>query len=164
MCIYSIIIPPVYREILFQDFDFELFPFFVTQILPFQTFFFEKVWISNFSHHATYRWKALEEYISNIYTFMGQKGSIFHIMSLIIFAFLPKKYVNSLSDECYQKLFLNLHFSTYTNGFLIKCTFPFFVPQIFRFRSFISKKYEYLTFALVNISHHATYRFKALDE
>ena len=95
---------------------------------------------------------------------MGQKGSIFHIMSLIIFAFLPKKYVNSLSDEYYKKLFLNLHFSTYTNGFLIKCTFPFFVPQIFRFRSFISKKYEYLTFVLVNISHHAIYRFKALHE
>ena len=120
--------------------------------------------IGNITRHVTYHWKALEEYISNIYTFMGQKGSIFHTMSLIIFAFLPKKYVNSLSDECYQKLFLNLHFSTYTNGFLINSTFPFFVPQIFRFRSFISKKYEYLTFVLVNISHHATYRFKALDE
>ena len=60
----------------------------------------------NFGYHATCHWKALEEQISNIYTFMGQKPFVSKIYCLIIFALLPKKYKNSLSYEYYQKLFV----------------------------------------------------------
>ena len=46
--------------------------------------------IGNFPHHATYRLKALEVYISDMYNFMGQKPFNFNIKSLIIFAIFPK--------------------------------------------------------------------------
>ena len=58
---------------------FRFFRFLLIQILPFQMFLsmkklnrtFPRV---NFRDHATYRWKALGEYIPKIYTFMGQRN------------------------------------------------------------------------------------------
>ena len=47
--------------------------------------------VGEISDHATHRWKALKEYIPNMYTFMGQKSVIFLINSLIILTVLMKK-------------------------------------------------------------------------
>ena len=52
---------------------------------------------------------------------MGQKCFIFLTYSLIIFAVFPKKYLNSLSHEYYQKLFCGItFFFTYTKQFFFK--------------------------------------------
>ena len=69
--------------------------------------------VVTFAHHATYRWKALEEQISNIYTFYFYWWKTIHFsyrQSYYIYL-LPKKYVNSISHEYYQKLFLGFWFS-----------------------------------------------------
>ena len=47
--------------------------------------------IGHISYHATHHWKALEEYIPNIYIFMGQKSFIFLINSLLMLTILMKK-------------------------------------------------------------------------
>ena len=41
--------------------------------------------IDNIVHHVAYGLKALEEYVSNIFTFIGQKSFNFNIYSLFIF-------------------------------------------------------------------------------
>ena len=120
---------------------FQIFPFIVVQILPFQTFFSKKnlyltFAAANFAHHVTYHWKALEEQIPNIFTFMGQKTFIFQINSVIIFTILPKKYLNSLSHQYYQNSILDLHLFTYINQFLLKCTSEkTLLPVFFNFDS-----------------------------
>ena len=53
--------------------------------------------VGHISHQAKHCWKALEEYIPNIYTFMAQNYVNFLINSLIIFTILMKKYLNSLT-------------------------------------------------------------------
>ena len=62
---------------------------------PFRRFFWKNhssltSVIADISYQATYHWKALEQYIPNIYTFMGQKSVIFLISSLIILTILMK--------------------------------------------------------------------------
>ena len=104
-----------YRSVPQKKPFFEFLRFLVPEILPFQTLFSKKYLyltfaVVNLRHHATYCWKAPEEYISNIYTFMGQKPFIFHIQHPIRFPFLPKKYLNSLSHQYYQKLFFGFTF------------------------------------------------------
>ena len=98
-----------------KNFFLQFFALFLVQILLFQTFLSKRdLYLTfpagNFAHHATCGWKVVEEQIPNIYAFMGEKPSIFHIQSLIIFVLFPKKYVNSLLHEYYQKLFLGFRF------------------------------------------------------
>ena len=129
--------------------------------------------VVNFGHHATCHWKALEEQISNMYTFMGENPFVSKIYCLIIFALLPKKYKNSLSYEYYQKLFVGitlfcLHqsipFDIYVKKTFLPSFFHFWFPRYCRFRRFFPKKYILLTFAVVNFGHHATCHWKALEE
>ena len=56
--------------------------------------------IGNFACHATYHSKHLKEYISKIYSFIGEKPFNFNIQSVIIFPNVLKIYLNSLSHEC----------------------------------------------------------------
>ena len=75
------------------------FNFFFWRYYPFRRFFWKNhssltSVVGHISHYATHRWKALEEYIPNIYTFMAQNYVNFLINSLIIFTILMKKYLN----------------------------------------------------------------------
>ena len=66
--------------------------------------------VVNFCYHATYRWKALDEQISNIYTFMGETPSIFWYTDSYHICLLAKKSVNSLLHEYFQNLILGFSF------------------------------------------------------
>ena len=80
----------------------QIFGVFFLEILPVQRGFFWKNHssltsvIGDIAYHATHRWKALEEYIPNIYTFLGEKASLFQINSLIIFTVFAKIYLSLL--------------------------------------------------------------------
>ena len=83
-----------------------VFPCLVPEIFLLQTFFFQKILICNFcsSQHCAscdIHQKALEEQISNIYTFMGEKRFNFDVNNFIIFAILPKIYLNALLHDNY---------------------------------------------------------------
>ena len=97
--------------------------------------------VGDISHHATHHWKALDEYIPNMYTFMGQKSVIFLINSLIIFTTLMKKYLNLIlaKNIFWIPVFIQ------TKRFLFKCTskkncfskfFEFSFSRYYPFRRF----------------------------
>ena len=78
----------IYHSIVFllqvkKTLFFMFFAFLVSEILLFQTYFSPKISV----FHLSYRWIALEKYISNRYTFMGQNLFIPFIYCLIIFPF-----------------------------------------------------------------------------
>ena len=105
--------------------------------------------VVNFPHHATYRWKALDEQIPNIYTFIGQKPFNFNIKSLIIFGICPEIYPNAPSHDNYQKLFIGISisymyqsipFSMYIKKNIFSRFFHVWFPRYSRFIRFFSKK------------------------
>ena len=105
---------------------------------------------------------------------MGQKCFIFHTYSLIIFAVFPKKYLNSLLHEYYQKLFCRITIFLHTpiNSFLNICQKKNFFQAFLIFHLWniavsdicFSKKYVLLIFAVINFGYHTMYFWKALEE
>ena len=75
---------------------FQVFRLFVPHIFLFQTSFWKDnssatSVIDNILYHATHGSKGLQEEVSNISPFTGQKPFIFDIDSLFIFAIFSKK-------------------------------------------------------------------------
>ena len=99
--------------------------------------------------HATYHWKALSKYISNIYTFMSQKPFNFDMKSLIIFVIFAKISLNSLSHDYYQKInYWNYRlipipidsvFNVHQKEYFFKI-FPCLVPEIFPLQTLFFQK------------------------
>ena len=116
--------------------------------------------IGNFARHATYHSKALEEQISNIYTFIGEKPFNFNIKILIIFGTVPKIYLNSLSHEYYQKLFVGISilymyqsipFLAYIKKNIFSRFFHVWFTRYCRFRCFFSQKIFITNFSYMQL-------------
>ena len=93
--------------------------------------------IGDISYHVTHHWKALEEYISNIYTFMSQKSFIFLINSIIILTILMKNSWTHFRINTRKKYFLDSYIFIYTKPFLFKCTSK--KTMSLNFSSFLSR-------------------------
>ena len=92
--------------------------------------------IGDISYHATNHWKALEEYIPNIYTFMSQKSFIFLIV-LSYWLFWWKNSWIHFRINIRKKYFLDLCIFIYTKRFLFKYTLKKTISL--NFSSFLSR-------------------------
>ena len=105
----------------------KFFAFSFLRYYPFRRFFWKKhslqtSVIGDISYHVTHHCKALEEEISNTYTFMGQKHFIFNIKCPIIFAIFPKYSSTHFPMKIAKNSLLDLHLFIYTKAFLFNCT------------------------------------------
>ena len=127
----------------------------------------------HFQHSGTYDWKALKEYLPNIYGFMGQNLSVIYLNSLIIY---------SISCEIKQLTlstlkFHNLQFEIRVNSIYIlvaiyqqmnKILFPGFqhlwIPRYQHLNIFLELNVSFVTFDRLHFQHSATYCWRALNE